>query len=66
MKLRVLIYLAYDGDMSEMDDSATMFSESGVITRLMPNFWLIMNINFNGVDINNIEVNNVDILFQHR
>ncbi|XP_060584658.1 uncharacterized protein LOC132740711 [Ruditapes philippinarum] len=57
---------SYDGDMSEMDDSATMFSESGVITRLMPNFWLIMHINFNAVDINNIEMNTVDILFQHR
>ncbi|XP_053393950.1 KICSTOR complex protein SZT2-like isoform X2 [Mercenaria mercenaria] len=57
---------SYDGDMSEMDDSATTFSESGVVTRLMPNFWLIMQINFNGVDINNIEMSTVDILFQHR
>ncbi|XP_052774284.1 KICSTOR complex protein SZT2-like isoform X2 [Mya arenaria] len=46
----------YDGDMSEMDDSATTFSESGVVRRLMPDFWLIMQI---------VE-NAVDILFQHR
>lgn len=42
--------------MSEMDDSATMFSESGVVTRLLPDFWLIMVIGDGAVDI----------LFQHR
>lgn len=47
---------AYDGDMSEMDDSATTFSESGVVHRLMPDFWLIMH----------IHENFVEILFQHR
>ncbi|KAL4236752.1 KICSTOR complex protein szt2 [Mactra antiquata] len=48
--------VSYDGDMSEMDDSATTFSDSGVVTRMMPHFWLIMYIN----------VNHVDLLFQHR
>ena len=42
---------AYDGDMSEMDDSATTFSDTGIIPRHMPNFWLIMQINDNAVDI---------------
>ncbi|KAL4218856.1 hypothetical protein ACF0H5_021444 [Mactra antiquata] len=50
-----MVSVTYDGDMSEMDGSATTFSDSGVVTRMMPHFWLIMYIN----------VNHVDLLFQH-
>ena len=48
-----LILAAYNGDMSEMDDnddSATSFSDSN-IKRLMPNFWLIMHVNNDSVNI---------------
>ena len=42
--------------MSEIDDAATVYSEAGVVTRLMPEFWLIMQLNSAAVDI----------LYQHR
>ena len=48
-----LVFSAYNADMSEvddMDDSATSFSDSN-IKRLMPNFWLIMQVNNDSVNI---------------
>ena len=37
-------------EMDDMDDSATSFSDSNV-KRLMPNFWLIMQVNNDCVNI---------------
>ena len=37
-------------EVDDMDDSATSFSDS-TIKRLMPNFWLIMHVNNDSVNI---------------